>query len=99
MARYLQSPRGQRFEVEHQAAERGLAAAGFADEPEGLSRQDVEADAVDGMHDLRVAAPGAARLVKIFDDTFGADDGFGAQCTASRAWSQHRAVQIGRAHV
>ncbi|MGY4426760.1 hypothetical protein ACVWY2_009209 [Bradyrhizobium sp. JR6.1] len=47
-------------QLQHGAAERGLAAAGFADQPQRLAARDLEADIGDGMDGL---APH-----RIFDD-------------------------------
>ena len=43
-------PRGRLVELEHRAADRGLAAAGFADQAERLARHDVDRDVVHRLH-------------------------------------------------
>src|SRR5690606_15718917 len=53
----LERPGRGGVQVEHQPPEGCLAAAGLADEAECLARPNLEADAVNGMNDLRLAAP------------------------------------------
>ena len=48
LAVQLDGAGGRRLQAEHGLADRRLAGAGLADQPEGLARGDVEADAVDG---------------------------------------------------
>jgi hypothetical protein len=55
-------PRGQLVQAHEAAAERRLAAAGLADETERLTRVDLEADAVDGLHARDLAADDPAAL-------------------------------------
>ena len=47
-------------EAQHGAADRGLAGAGFADEPDDLAAADGEAHAVDGADDRRLSRPNQA---------------------------------------
>src|SRR5690606_21459988 len=85
------------------APERGLAAAGFADEADDLARGDGKIDAVDGMHHLLVA-PRAEQVgdllggVELPDEALGdaveREDGGGGHAAAStgmRGWKQRKA--------
>jgi hypothetical protein len=57
-------PGGRLVETQHHAADRGLAAAGFADQPERLARHHVQRNVVDRLHrrGLGRQEPGARRL-------------------------------------
>ncbi len=50
------------MELEERPAERRLAAARLAHEPEDLAASDLEADAVDGLHIPEVPAEEAAQI-------------------------------------
>src|SRR6185437_11464392 len=53
------------LETQHDPAERGLAAAGFADQRKGLALVDVQRHPVDGAHDLGRPAEAAAYTVML----------------------------------
>src|SRR6266478_2985508 len=93
---------GRHFEPEHELCRRRLAAAGFADDPEGSSALDRERDPVDRAHDAALAAedpaPGAEMLAEArrFENRHQAaplrtKTSLAVECEAA---SQHRAVRF-----
>src|SRR5581483_5374821 len=60
---------------QHQPADRRLAAAGLADEGEGLAGLDMKADAIDRTHERRRPAEQVARGRKMLDQVFGFEQG------------------------
>ncbi len=64
-------PRGRLDETEEEAADRRLAAAGLADEPDRLAVVDVEADAIDGPDVADVAREQAAADREVLTEVVG----------------------------
>jgi hypothetical protein len=59
--------RGRLEQLEHHPADRGLAASGFPDEPQGLGAADREADAIDGLHGALAPQQQAAMHREVLD--------------------------------
>ena len=64
----LDRSRRRLVDARHESRERGLAAAGLADHADGFARHDVEIDAIDRLHDLRLAEQILARQRKVLDE-------------------------------
>ena len=65
---------GRLEQLDHRAAERRLAAAGLADEPERLARAQRQVDAVDGVHLADAPLEDAGRDREVLDETLDAED-------------------------
>src|SRR5262245_34674334 len=78
-------------ELEHEAADRGLAATRFADQPQRLPAPDREADAVHRLHHALAALQQAAGDGEMLDEALDLEDWGRAHATASATrWaSQH----------
>ncbi len=81
-------------ELEHQAADRGLAAARFADEPERLPAPDREADAVDRLHHAAAAPQQPADNREMLDEALDLEDCGRAHAAASATrWASQHATR------